>query len=262
MATTTKIGTAWTSEEEGQPGQVILDEVNPPRSRSRIRFRAWVTAAVVPTAGYGGWSKVARPLRRSLTEWQGRDPLSVEVPFLIDGLNHASGKAVDKEFRDLEKLAGLDGNNEPSLVWLKSNPDFLIPHGFEVAPKTKWFIEALSWSADTVITSREGRRLRIGGTMTLTQYVEDSRLEKLKRGKPHKGSGRLNWYRIKVGDTLPKIAARKDVYGDHRKWKLIAKANKVRDPSFGGGKDGAKKGSKWIGKRLRISDPPKKGGKD
>jgi nucleoid-associated protein YgaU len=44
------------------------------------------------------------------------------------------------------------------------------------------------------------------------------------------GSRGRKTYTVKQGDTLPKIAARADVYGDAGKWKAIAHANGIRDP--------------------------------
>lgn len=248
-------------------GQVILRELDPPRRRKRIHIRFWMTGAPIPTAGYGGWVKTARPRRKSLTNWQGRDGLSIEFPFLIDDAvgGDADGREVEQVIRQLEILAAGEprgDDSEPSLLQLRSAPGKLMPHGFRRARHNEWFIESLSWDRETIIAKPPaGRRIRAGGTLVVSQHVDDSRLEKLtKRNRGGRG-GRRNWYKIKKGDTLQKIAARKDVYNDAKKWRLIAKANKIRDPKLGGGKDGAKPGSKWIGKKIRIPDPPRKGDK-
>lgn len=233
-------------------GQVIFKELDPPKSRKRIKLRCWMTSAPVPVAGYGGWVKVQRPKRKSITEWLGREPLSLEIDFLIDHNDDGNGKLCELEIRDLEKLAGQEakGEDDPPLFQLQSAPEQLMPHGFARAPHAKYFIESgPAWDKESVITNPEGRRLRIGGTITVTQFSEDSRLERLKRRK-RGGRSRRDFYTIKKGDTLQKIAARKDVYGDAKKWKLIAKANKIRDPKLG---------DKWVGKKIRIPDPPKKG---
>lgn len=237
-------------------GQVIFEELDPPQGRKRIKFRSWLTKAPVPLpASYGGWSKVARPRRKSITTWIGRDPLSIELHFLIDDLDGGDGRAVEKEIRQLEVLAGLEGGGEmePSLFRLKSEPKQLMPHGFARAPHVKWYIETgPTWDADSVIKKLPaGRTVRIAGSMTITQFVEDSRLDRLIRRGGGRGKGRINrrkWYVVKEGDTLQKIAARKDVYGDAKSWREIAKANKIRDPK-----------KLKVGARLRI--PGLKAGK-
>lgn len=209
-------------------GQVIFEELNPGR-RKRVTFKALMTGAPLPTGGIGGWSRVERPKRKSITEWVGRDGISIEIPFIIDYLLEDNGEACEQQVRNLEMIAGIEaGSNEPSLFRLKSTPPRLMPHGYERARTNKWFLESVSWDRDTVIAKANGKRVRIGGTMIVSQFTKDSKIQrirqKVERHNPRK------FYVVKKGDTLQKIAAREDVYGDARKWREIAQANKIRDP--------------------------------
>lgn len=245
----------------GVPGSFTLVEIDPEPGRPARVFQTWLTKPPVVTAGYGGWSRVARPRRKALTEWVGRDSMSLEISFMLDRHADQEGRFVEDAVGVLEQFAGIDSKDrEPPLVQLTGEPPPIIPHGLYRSGHTKWFVDALSWDGETFMVNRAGNRTRAGGTITLTQYVEDTRLEKLT--PPKKVSGRVKHYRIKKGDTLLKIAARKDVYKDSKKWKKILEANrslsakvngktvKLRDAKFGGGSKGAQGG--WIGKLLKI----------
>lgn len=243
---------------EDHLGTFRLTEVDPKKGTRSREFVAILTKAVVPTAGYGGWSRVARPQKGALTEWVGRDALSVEIEFLLD--NFGSGEDThDKDpVRDtldvdqnaeveaaaqiLDELAGVEaGDPEPPLLKVMGKPQGIIPHDASRASQNDWFIEALTWDKDLARYNNEGNRVRAGGTMTLTVHQADDRLSRRAgRGKNKKGSKRKT-YIVKKGDTLRKIAARKDVYGDASKWKKIATANKIRDPKH-----------LTIGKKLKI----------
>lgn len=206
-----------------------------------VSVTASLRSAPIVTAGYGGWSKIARPRRKALTEWNGRDPVSLEWDFLIDNLLDGRGLPVERDCRALERIAGLDaGDPEPPLVTVASDPPALMPHGLHRAAHVKWFIEELSWDEEGTIYNRSGNRVRATGRLVLTQYVEDEHLEELspvqrikkrkassKKGKKGKSS-RAKTYTVKRGDTLSAIAARK--LGKASRWREIAKLNGIRDP--------------------------------
>lgn len=219
-------------------GTFMLEELNPPRGRGAKSFKAVMDGPPVPTGGYGGWEKVARPRRKSLTEWVGRDPMSIEITFLLDGqLYSLTGREVESSCRDLESLSGVEGYDpEPALCRLSSVPAPLMPHGQHRARHVKWFIETLSWDKELIQYNRAGNRERAGGTILVTQHVRDEKLSAVadrKSRRSRAGSGRgskRKTYTVRAGDNLAKIAARRDVYGDPKKWPVIAKANRIRDP--------------------------------
>jgi hypothetical protein len=229
-------------------GTVIFDEIDPPKGQKPTEFQAYLTGAPIVVAGYGGWSRVSRPRKKAITEWVGRDSVSIELPFLIDTLEDNQGIFTEDTIGYLEYLAAI-GKNEPSppLFQLKTKPAPLMPHGFHRANWVKWFVEILSWERETIIVNQAGNRIRAGGTVTVTQFVQDDKLAALSGAQKDKasnpGGGRRKTYIVKKGDTLHSIAARKDVYGDAKKWKKIADANGIRD---------SKGLKKLIGKEIKI----------
>lgn len=220
----------------GERGTFTITEIDPSRGRGAWEFTAYMTKAPIITAGYGGWSRVARPRKKAITEWVGRDSASMTIEFILDALSDDDGMYVRNQERALEHMAGLDEDDpEPPLVVLSCVPDALIPHNIYHAGHVRWFVDTLTWNADAKISNRVGNPVRIAGTLVLTQYVADHRLESLssaerRRNKSVSKGSRRKTYIVKQGDTLSKIAARKDVYNDASQWPRIAKANKIRDP--------------------------------
>lgn len=213
-------------------GVVILTEIHDPPGRKRFVFRALMTRAPVVVAGYGGWSRVARPRRKAITEWVGRDSVSVSIGFIVDVFDEqVYDEYVEDQCRDLESMAGVEITDpEPPLIRLESKPAPLMPHGHHRASHVKWFVENITWDAEMTRYSKDGNRVRAGGEMVLTQFVEDERLRPAKQNRQKNGGNKKGTYTVKDGDTLSKIAARRDIYGDAKKWKRIAKANNIRDP--------------------------------
>jgi hypothetical protein len=215
-------------------GILIFEEIDPPSGQTAEKFVAYMTKAPIPIAGYGGWSRVARPRRRALTEWVGRDSISMEFEFLIDTWEDRQGDWTEAKIRSLERMAGIGIPNtdpQPPLIEVDGRPEPLIPFGKKRNPGKKWFVDTLTWDKDSFIYGSTGNRRRAGGTVVVTEFVEDERLDPIKRRRGGKGKkGRRKKYRVKEGDTLSKIAARKDVYGNAKLWRRIAKANNIRDP--------------------------------
>lgn len=215
-----------------------LTETDPPPGEPSTSCTGYLLKPAIVTAGYGGWSRVARPRKKALTEWVGRDSISMTIDFLIEAYQENDGLWVIGQERSLERLGGLDiGDPEPPLCRITSRPAALIPHNWHHASQVKWFVDAITWDQDSIEVNSSGNHTRIGGQFVITQFVADERLASLTsiqrrkkgRGATSKGAHRKT-YVIKQGDTLSKIAARADVYGDASKWKLIAQANNIRDP--------------------------------
>lgn len=224
---------------EGQPGglytidgQAHLHEANPKGRRKPREVALLMTSAPVVSAGYGGWSRVARPRRMALTEWVGRDALSVTFPFVVDSFATGRGLPVEDTCQILDELAGVEeGDPEPPLLELRSQPEPLMPHGYHRASHNRWFIETLAWEQDLVRYNDSGNRIRASGTIVLTVYNGDERLRAAvkKRGSAERG-GRRKTYVVKNKDRrFSQIAARKEIYNDGAKWRKIARANDCRD---------------------------------
>jgi LysM domain len=204
----------------------------------------------VVSDGYGGWEVTGRPRDIGLTEWKGRNPMAIQIPFMIDNYiesvrrdpdswdNHAGpGVLVEQQVTSLERLCGIGGSDVPPTFKLFS--DGVIPHDHETYPSGQWVVENVDWDADLEIRNTVGNRVRCGGTLTIRQFIKPHvygrygiggrrRRRVAKKGAAGYYQGRT--YITKKGDTLPKIAKRKDVYGDATKWRKIARKNNIRDP--------------------------------
>lgn len=206
-----------------------------------LEFEAIIVKPFVPTTGYGGWRRIARPRRRALTEWAGRDSVSMTGEFMLDNVDEGRGFELKQAIDTLERMAGVNKDDpEPPLVRLHSNPAPLVMHSFHHAAHVWWYVDGLAWDADAFIYNREGNPVRAKGTLVLTQHVEDERLQELssverrkrRKATPKKGQGKkgakVKRYVVKSGDTLSSIAARH--LGSARRWQEIAKLNGIRDP--------------------------------
>jgi hypothetical protein len=165
--------------------------------------------------GGGGWELVKRPRRVSLTQWQGRDPYAMDVPVMFNSV-------------------GDDGNVETAISTLNQmqvGKDNVPPPTVEIEggvpiKSAKWVITSIDWG-DNVIweATRSGKyvRLRQDAVVHLVQFVQEDRLARPRAT----AAPRKHVYR--KGETLRGIAQK--FYKDASKWKVIANANGIRDPS-------------------------------
>lgn len=184
--------------------------------------------AAVVTDGYGGWEAVPRPRTVAITEWKGRNHLSIEIPFMIDfyvaDVTNHPGADCENMVSNLEKLAGLGGMNQPPVC--KVDGFGAIPHDYTQRKKLNWVVDALQWDRGIEIRRGDnGRRMRCGGTVTVRQFLTAKDL--FYKIKPKQKAVPPRVYRVKRGDTLAKLARK--FYGDPNLWKRIADANHMRD---------------------------------
>jgi hypothetical protein len=199
--------------------------------------------AAIVTEGYAGWQVVARPKEIGLTVWQGRNPIAIEIPFLLDYYplvrrvrKDSAAKDCEEQVTNLERLCGIRTHGQPPICCVDGNT--LIPHDYTIYKHHRWVVEQVSWDRQLEIRSpKTGRRLRCGGTITIRQYVEASVI--LRRISSRARATPPRYHTIKRGDTLHKLAMK--YYGDSNKWKLIADVNHMRDPR-----------SLKIGKKVRL----------
>lgn len=188
-----------------------------------------------PTGGYGGWELKPRPRRQSLTQWNGIDPLQIDIAILFDDL--VNNRSVEGPIQKLEQMGGVGiGGGEPPLITVDSGG--LIPYDFHANKNRVWVISNIQWG--DVERNVFGNRIRQAAVVTITQYIEDDELRnessaqkrkgkkkpKSKRGRELRGS-KKKIYVVKPGDTLSSIAARK--LGSHKRWREIARLNGIRD---------------------------------
>lgn len=199
---------------------------------NKVRFKShFGDGPAIVTEGYAGWQITQRPKDVGITTWAGRNPMAIEIPFMLNfyGLAHRSysdnpGVECEDMVGNLETLCGI-GTHAPPPVCIVDGAG-MIPHDYSVYQGHRWVIEQLSWDKQVEIRSQtSGRRLRCGGTITIRQYVSPSDI--LKRISPSARAVKPTTYRVRRGDNLHKIAAK--FYGDANQWKKIADANKLRD---------------------------------
>jgi hypothetical protein len=211
---------------------------------NRIKFNAnFGDGPAIVTEGYAGWQVVSRPKDVGITTWQGRNPMAIEIPFMLDylplwrssNLDHP-GVACENQVTNLEQLCGIGGHSQPSICCVDGGG--MIPHDYTTYSKHRWVIEQVSWDRQMEIRSQHsGRRLRCGGQLTIRQYMTASEI--LQRIASKDRAVKPRYYVVKRGDNLEKIASK--FYGDANKWKKIADVNHMRDHR-----------SLTIGKRIRI----------
>jgi hypothetical protein len=214
------------------PQQVTISSVQPPLSVTGLRG----TIAPIPEGGYGGWNTVARPRRKSLTQWDGIDPLAMVFSIILDGVG--DDRSIEAEIDRLERMAQPPSEGaEPPIVRV----DGVMLHAAK-----SWVIGDLEWAAEQATYSRSGYCTRQEITVHLIEYVADDRLvtksaaERVRRraaqaaATASKGSGsptrptKAKLYEVRSGDTLSSIAAR--VLGSYTRWPEIASLNDLHDP--------------------------------
>lgn len=148
-------------------------------------FICWLgTDGAKPTGGYGGWDLVDRPRRLALTQWNGRNPLSMDVSILFDG--YADDNSIEEDCAKLEAMAFNDDFNPPPIVQVTGDA---VPHQLQ-----KWVITNISWGG-MIRRQRDGERLRQEATVSIVRYVAADKLQlraadlarrKIKTTKPPK----------------------------------------------------------------------------
>jgi len=196
------------------------------------RFQAsFGDGAPLVTDGYGGWQVVNRPKAVGVVEWQGRNPLAIEIPFMIDYFMsddaaeiRSPGIHCETQVRRLERLLGVGMAHQPPICRVDSQG--VIPHDYTLNKGKFWVVESVSWDRELELRHPiTGRRIRCGGTMTVRQFITPHDiLHNIRAGDK---AAVPKTYRVKGGDTLSKIANK--FYGDPQKWKIIADANHIRD---------------------------------
>jgi hypothetical protein len=124
-----------------------------------MSFTCWLgDDGARPTGGYGGWDIIDRPRRIAITQWNGRQPLQMDVALLIDGF--AANDNVETECRVLEKMAfSGDGPGEAPPV-ITIDGDF-VPH-----TSLEWVISNISWGA-MLRRRADGKRVRQEAVVSL-----------------------------------------------------------------------------------------------
>ena len=177
----------------------------------------------VPTDGYGGWEVNARPRRKGLPLWNGRNPFELTLQIVFD--KQVTDGTVEGDCDALERMAlPISVGSEPPVVSV-SSPGGAVPHD-----DLLWVINGIQW--EDVERDERGLRTRQIVTAKLLEFVDDSRLHETSassraRGRAGGGNAPDTWT-VGTGDTLKSIA--QEIWGDASRWTSIADLNDIRDP--------------------------------
>jgi hypothetical protein len=144
------------------------------------------------TGGFGGWDVVARPQQVGMTVWTGVEPLSFELPILLDGF--AARRSQEPDQRKLYAVARGDDESPPGVVRVAGVP----------LPVVRWVIEQID-VGDSILRTSDGSRLRQALTLTLREYVPPTYLQ-LRRSALKGTKGKTKVITVKRGDTPASIA--------------------------------------------------------
>lgn len=230
------------------PGQFSLQSFNPD-----LLFRAELGPdGANATDGFGGWGITGRPKLEGLTEWGGRNPLAIDIDWMIDNWDTMEPALVEDNIHVLERMAGVHDDTEPPLLVV--NGGGAIPFDYTSKPGLLWVVENLTFNkARTLRDSSTRLRVRAGGTISLRKYTFDealgeftpaARARRRQKAKARaKARGRVGGgkkkHTVKQGETLGRISA--TFLGNPDRWREIAILNNLRDPR-----------SLTVGQELRI----------
>lgn len=187
-----------------------------------------------PKAAGGGpkIDRVTRPKRKELTEWSGRAALQITSDYFFDNFAERKGLDIEGQIRTLEKMWGQEaGDPEPPPLLVMGEPEGCVPNDQHHAKQLRWWLEDLQ-EEDGTERNDAGNRIRVAGTITLTEIVEDRRLGRLPAAKRHakpksahgKPAPKKKTHRVVAGDTISKIAAANEM-----DWHDLARLNGIRD---------------------------------
>ncbi|HEU5046072.1 MAG TPA: LysM peptidoglycan-binding domain-containing protein [Nocardioidaceae bacterium] len=210
---------------------VTFRQVDPKGGSS---VRAELGNGYATPAATGGWQVVSRPRRVGMTDYQGPDPVTQDVPIVLDGTRTGASQEalISRLYQMMRTKVG--PRKEPPVIEVTGVP---IPfHG------ARWVINGIT-PGDEIRRERDGHRIQAAMTISLLEYVGgnviirggSTKAAKAKHTSPAKKSaakskttGKTSTWVVKAGDTLSGIAAKE--YGDASEWHRIATANNIRDP--------------------------------
>lgn len=189
--------------------------------------------------------RVKRPRDKELTEWAYREAMGIQVSYLLDTFDAGGGDAIDRKIRLLERMMGMDtGSPEPPHLILLGDPPGCIPHDYNNAKSNRWWVEDHT-EEDGALRGASGNRVRVMGTITLCEVVQDVSLGHMspaKAKRKHIGTLEPRYFHVTHSlNTLSKIAAAFKIKGG---WKTLARLNKIRDPNPRGGLK--------VGRKIRL----------
>lgn len=223
---------------------ITLESTNPPLRVTGMR------GATAPSlvSGYGGWSIVPRQRDKSLTEWDGIDPLQIDIPIVlglkpgqVDNLALDTSCAPDRDMLERMAMPPTRGAEPPTLkvigavphndlTWVISTGSGSNGFDWDTSPlySLKGFIvrqavtvHLLEWVPETLPAKNASAQARAAATKASAAAAKNA-------GGSSNQPTKAKTYIVKSGDTLSAIASR--VLGNYKRWTEIATLNGIRDP--------------------------------
>lgn len=214
---------------------VVINSVPPVEHKMTIKtangVEAFTTSYPPLEVTYGGFEgqfeEIARPGRKPLLRKSGQALRTISMTLLVFG-GRLESKSADDQLLKLQRLANAR-----------------LPVVIEYEPRTdgNWMITSLSYDSQMrELGTSHVARAEV--QIEFTEYIDKLMVQK----EPGKGGGgggnggggggnggggggsgnKKVTYTVRKGDTLYSIA--KKFYGDADRWKVIAKANDIKDP--------------------------------
>lgn len=142
---------------------INIDALDPPGERMRLALGDGSTHPTTPS----GWSLVARPKRKSLTEWVGVEPYRFACPVVL-GSNQATSVEADAErLRRLERVPYVAaGDRRPATLRI-STPT--LPAVFW---RLTWVLQSIEWGSVEYSGEVGWQRWRQEATLEFLEWVD------------------------------------------------------------------------------------------
>lgn len=179
-----------------------------------------------PAGGVGGFEEVGIAKRKTAVEFKGIPAFTQMISLMADA--YASSTSRGSGSLEGVRLA-LERMSTPKTVG--ANPPVVFVAGPVWHPEKRYFINGIDWS--NVIRSASNELIRFQADVTLVEAHDPEELIRMKRSMKGKNTECISefraTYKIKKGDTFPKIA-RMFMPGGAKCARAIMRYNNIRDP--------------------------------
>jgi len=126
-------------------------------------------AAIGLTGGHGGWEVIARPKRTSIVRWKGKDPYTMDVPIIFNGIGPY--RNMEADIQTLIKMAEPTGHlkQPPTLKVLGAALPLLHSNRWWVIADMTWDTQNATWYRFGHITGRTRQSV----VVHLLEYIDE-----------------------------------------------------------------------------------------
>lgn len=198
-----------------------MKEVRIVAKSHKIDITVPLSGVATLTGGLGGWTTVDRADDLSLTDWNGQEPLTQDVPLLLDGWDRTP-RSVERQLNTIFKL-GRDFNHKD-----RERPPVFKVEGPVFYSGKYWVLPSggIELGTDDTIRLEDGTLVRQSLVLHLLEHVRADVLREHRKSKgiaKRPGDAIPLTYDTRQGDTLMSVAT--DQFGDWTRWAEIAKKN-------------------------------------